>query len=135
MLAYVRPDPIDKPAPPMLDPSSPPAHLSPAMKAWWQELQRSRKYQSHELFVLQMACEAHDEAETARQFLAKNGRVYEDHNGVVRKRPEVAIEQNARAFFLRAVRQLGLLRTEQAKDPNRNSAVGIGWWQLEETRR
>jgi hypothetical protein len=54
---------------------------------------------------------------------------------VVRKRPEVAIEQNARAFFLRAVRQLCLLRTEQAKDPNRNSAVGIGWWQLEEMRR
>jgi len=56
-----------------------------------------------------MACEAHDEAETARQFLAKNGRVYEDHNGVVRKRPEVAIEQNARAFFLRAVRPVMMM--------------------------
>jgi hypothetical protein len=101
------------------------------MIAWWQELRRSCKYQSHELFVLQMACEAHDEAETTRQFLAKNGRVYEDNNGVVRKRPEVAIEQNARAFFLRAVRQLGLLRTEQVRDPNKNCTVGISWQQLQ----
>jgi phage terminase small subunit len=132
MLALVRPDPTDKPAPPTLDPLSPPAHLSPAMKAWWQQVLGDYKHQPHELFVLKMACQAFDEAETARKFLEKKGRTYADDHGVARKRPEVSIEQNARGFFLRAVRQLGLLRaTEQIKDRNR-TAIGVSWQQLQE---
>ena len=100
------------------------------MQAWWRDLSRNYKYQPHELFVLKMCCEAHDEAEAARLFLARNGRTYADANGVTRKRPEVSIEQSARAFFLRSVRQLGLLRTERPKSSDRSSTLGVGYWQL-----
>jgi P27 family predicted phage terminase small subunit len=133
-LAIVRDNPTNKPPPPIADLSSSPAHLSPAMQAWWRDVLRQRDYTSTELFALQMACEAYDEAEAARQLLAKKGRTYKDANGVIRKWPEVAIEQNARGFFLRAVRQLGLLRSEREKDPNRNCAVGISWRDLEKQR-
>jgi P27 family predicted phage terminase small subunit len=136
MLSLVRTDPSGKPATPIIDPSSPPPHLSAVMKSWWQEVAREFNHQRHELFVLKLAAEAFDQAEAARQFLAKNGCTYEDDNGIMRKRPEIAIEATARGFYLRAVRQLGLLRAgEKIKDPNANCTVGISWRQLEENQR
>jgi phage terminase small subunit len=97
-----------------------PAHLSPATKAWWRVVLADFSLEQYQLNVLLCACEAWDRHEQARAALSKFGLTYEDSKGMIRSRPEVAIERDSRVAFLRAVRELNL----QLPEPDRYDAYG-----------
>lgn len=88
---------------------APPAHLSPAARAWWSSIYRVYAMEPPHLRVLTAACESWDRCEQARQELAAAGALtYADRNGIFRSHPAVAIERDARAAFRSALKQLRL---------------------------
>jgi hypothetical protein len=87
---------------------SPPDHLQPSTKEWWIQVLRNSGIEQHKLRALQVAAEAFDRKEQARISVEKYGLVYIDPKGMIRARPEVAIERDSRIAFLRALRDLDL---------------------------
>jgi phage terminase small subunit len=85
----------------------PPKHLR-ASKSWWQSIVAEYALEQHQYKILLLACETIDRREEARAALKKFGMVYTDDKGVVRQRPEVMIERDSAAAFLRALRALNL---------------------------
>jgi P27 family predicted phage terminase small subunit len=95
---------------PAFDPPPAPApeHLSPAMRDWWRDITTTFVLESHHLKVLQVCAEAWDRLQQARQVLAEEGLTIETGTGSRKQHPAVAIERDARAQFLVALRQLDL---------------------------
>lgn len=91
----------------------PPAHLQAATKVWWKAIVADFDFEPHLLQTLQATAEAWDRKEQAREALAKHGLTYTDDKGMVRARPEVAIERDARTAYMRGMRELEL-RTDPA---------------------
>lgn len=87
----------------------PPEHLSDASAAWWRSVMEDYALEPHHLRLLQMACEAWDRAQQARQALADHGSLtFSDERGVIRAHPCVSMERDARIAFARLVRELDL---------------------------
>src|SRR5689334_16685248 len=86
----------------------PPAHLSESTVAWWRAVVRDYDLEPHHLRLLQAACEAWDRYQQARMALAEHGLTFTDEKGMVRARPEAAIERDARTAFARLLRELDL---------------------------
>jgi hypothetical protein len=108
----------------------PPRHLHAATKQWWVAVLQEHRLGQHELRTLQVAAEAWDRKEQAREALIKAGALsYTDSRGMRRALPEVQIERDARIAFLRAMRELNL--GIESPDHNKN-AVGISWRDLED---
>jgi phage terminase small subunit len=103
-----------KPAP---DLSPPPAHLQPSTQAWWLDIVASYEFQQHDLRTLQAAAEAWDRCQQARLALVEHGLTYEDPKGMVRARPEIAIERDSRTSYLRALRELKLEPPQPPRPP------------------
>src|SRR3546814_7782633 len=93
----------------------PPSHLSDTMKNWWRRVNEDFAMEAHHLHLLQLACEAFDQAETARVALMIQGTAFHDRWQQPRQRPEVAIQQQARRDFSRFERELGLQNTRSAE--------------------
>ena len=89
-------------------PRSPPNHLKPATKQWWQSIAHEFELQQHQYAVLQAACESWDTYQHARAELTKRGLTFTDAKGMIRARPEAAIARDSRTSFLRALRELKL---------------------------
>jgi phage terminase small subunit len=86
-----------------------PDHLKPATQAWFEGICRDFELESHHIKVLQLAAEAWDTYENARDAIAQHGMTFVNvKHGDVKPRPEVAIMQNSRIAFLRALRELNL---------------------------
>jgi phage terminase small subunit len=109
----------DKPSSSM---SEPPAHLRPETKAWWQSIITEQDIQPHQLRTLLCAAEAWDRKEEARAALNEHGLSYVDDRGMIRQRPEVAVERDSRTAYLRAMRELKL----DAEPPKEKRLGGIG---------
>ena len=90
------------------DRQRPPKHLRPETKAWWDMAVAVRRFKNHELRILLVACETLDRRTEAREALKKFGLTFTDSKGIVRQRPEVCIERDCSAAFLRTVRTLHL---------------------------
>src|SRR6266576_529506 len=89
--------------------STAPKHLKPATRAWFDQISREYELESQHLRILQMAAEAWDTYESARDSLAENGFTFVNKkHGDIKPRPEVAIAQNSRLAFLRCMRELNL---------------------------
>jgi phage terminase small subunit len=89
--------------------SQAPKHLKPATRAWFDQICQEYELESQHLRILQIAAEAWDTYETARDAIAQNGMTFVNlKHGDVKPRPEVAIMQNSRIAFLRALRELNL---------------------------
>lgn len=89
--------------------STAPAHLRPATRAWYVQICNDFQLESQHLRILQMAAEAWDSYEAARESIAENGTVFVNKkHGDIKPRPEVAIMQNSRLAFLRCMRELNL---------------------------
>ena len=108
--AHDQPATVDKLTPP-------PDHLQPATKAWWTAVIAHFDLQPHQLRTLQAAAESWDRKEQAREALTVHGLVYTDGKGMVRARPEVAIERDGRVAYLRSLRELNL----EVEPPNKFS--------------
>jgi len=84
-----------------------PQGLTPAARALWQQLQREYQIRdSAGLCVLEQAARSYERAEEARKQLAKSGSVVRDRWNQPRTHPAAAVERDARAALLGALKQL-----------------------------
>ena len=83
------------------EPPSPPPHLSASARQWWQITVDRYILQEHHLRLLQLCCESWDEAQKAREQLAKDGLTVPGREGGVRPHPCVGIERDARLAVAR----------------------------------
>ncbi|NKM55800.1 hypothetical protein GFL21_14885 [Rhizobium anhuiense] len=88
--------------------SKPPAHLRPATQKWWRSVLADFDLEEHHIRILQLAAEAWDQAQGAREVLDRDGQTFSDRFGQPKERPEVGIMQNARIAFARLLRELAL---------------------------
>ena len=109
------------------NPLDPPGHLQPATQAWWADI--APGLEPHQLRVLTCTCEAFDRKEAAREALAMHGLSYTDAKDMIRARPEVAIERDARAAFMRGLQQLKL-DVDPPKPRRNGEGLGISWRDL-----
>ena len=86
----------------------PPPHLRRPTAKWWTSVCSSFELEEHHLRLLQLAAEAWDRAEQAREALAEHGLTFDDRFGAPHARPEVAVERDSRIAFARLVRELDL---------------------------
>ena len=96
---------------------TPPKHLSYATRRWWRGVLAVYDLEDHHLRLLQLACEAWDRAQQARQAITEFGLTFVDKHDQPRSRPEVQIERDSRIAFARLVRELDL--DADAADPSR----------------
>src|SRR6476660_3520999 len=95
-LAIIRPQPGPDPAPRGVVRPVPPAHLAEPTKRWWRETVTEFGMEAHHVRLLTLAAQAWDRGEQAREALARHGLTFEDEKGMVRARPEIAIERDSR---------------------------------------
>ncbi len=88
-------------------PPAPPAHLSPSARQWWQTTVDRYVLQEHHLRILQLALEAWDEGQKARQQIEQDGLTVPGRQGL-RPHPCIAIERDTRLAVARLVRELDL---------------------------
>jgi phage terminase small subunit len=88
-------------------PPPPPAHFSPSTRQWWQTVLDRYVLEEHHLRLLQLACEAWDRGQKAREQLEQEGLTMSGRQGV-RPHPCIAIERDARLAVARLVRELDL---------------------------
>lgn len=92
-----------------------PAGLSNAGRALWSRLHGEYRIgDAAGLAVLEQAVRAFERAEEARRLLDKQGCVVRDRWGQTKVHPAAAVERDARASFLAAIRQLGVEIPEEA---------------------
>lgn len=99
-----------------------PKHLRPNTAKWWRDTHRSYELDQHHSRLLQLAAEACDRAEQAREALAEHGLTFEDRFGAPHARPEVAVERDARIALARLIRELDL-DAEPPPAPSRPAAI------------
>ena len=90
-----------------MDVAQPPAHLSPSAREWWRTTLQSYVLEEHHLRLLQLACEAWDRCQQARETLGAEGLTVQAEAGI-RPHPCIAIERDARLAVARLVRELDL---------------------------
>ena len=86
----------------------PPDHLSPSAADWWATTVETYVLEPHHLKLLQLALEAWDEAQNAREQLQRDGLTTPTRDGGLRAHPCVAIEHNSRLTVARLFRELDL---------------------------
>lgn len=85
-----------------------PSHLRAKTRRWYLAVLELYDLEENHLRLLQAACEAWDRCQDAREAIKKQGTTYEDRFGQPKTRPEAAIERDARAGLLAALRELDL---------------------------
>ncbi len=86
----------------------PPSHLAPSTREWWKSVITDYELEPHHLRLLQLAGEAWDRSQQARQVLNAEGLTYRNRFGDPVLRPEAAVERDSRLAFARLVRELDL---------------------------
>lgn len=99
-----------------------PKHLRQNTAKWWRSVHKTYELDEHHTRLLQLAGEAWDRAEQAREALAEHGLTFEDRFGRPVARPEVAIERDSRLAFARLIRELDL-DAEPTPAPSRPAAI------------
>jgi phage terminase small subunit len=84
-----------------------PCHLHPATTAWFEQVTRDYELEEHHLRLLQLAAEAFDRCQDAREVLARDGMFVEGREGL-KPHPAIAIERDCRLAFARLIAQLSL---------------------------
>jgi phage terminase small subunit len=102
--------------------TSAPRHLRRATREWYTNVCATYELEQHHLRLLQLAGEAWDRAEQAREALAEHGLVFDDRFGQPHARPEIAVERDARLAFARLIRELDL-DAEPPSSPSRPPGI------------
>lgn len=85
-----------------------PNHLAKSTRRWFESVAREYDLDESHLRVLEVAATLWDRAVKARRVVERDGCSYNDRFGQPKARPEVGVERDAWAGFLRALRELGL---------------------------
>ncbi|MCK1279467.1 P27 family phage terminase small subunit [Bradyrhizobium sp. 61] len=85
-----------------------PKHLRTHTRRWFDQVISDYELDGHHVKLLTLACEAWDQAQTAREVLDCDGQTFLDRFAQPKERPEVGILQNARISFARLLRELAL---------------------------
>jgi P27 family predicted phage terminase small subunit len=88
--------------------NSPPEHLSPSASALWSAVTARHTLPPQHERLLQLACEALDRYQQARETIAEQGLVTENRYGATVAHPAVSIERDARLAFARLLRDMHL---------------------------
>lgn len=91
----------------MNDPE-PPRHLSSESRELWRELTDTYDFDPQDLKTLRLALESLDRCNMARRAIRREGMTWTDRLGNVRPRPEVAIERDAKAQWVKLMAALSL---------------------------
>lgn len=106
----------------------PPKHLSSAANVWFRELQR--EYDIHDVAgvsLLTAAAESWDRCTSAREAIAKDGGpIIRDRFEQLKPHPACAIERDARAQFIAALKALNL-DIEPLRDGPGRPTQKSGW--------
>jgi P27 family predicted phage terminase small subunit len=105
------------------DQAPPPAHLSQSAQDWWRSTVEGYILEEHHLRVLQLALEAWDRSQQAREQLQKEGLTVPGREGGIRPHPCVAIERDARLAVARLLRELDLDIEPPASDRSGPPAI------------
>ena len=84
-----------------------PKHLQPATQKWFLLVMADYSLESHHVLLLQLAAEAWDRCQQAREML-DGGLTVPTADGGLKAHPCVAIERDARLAFARLIRELDL---------------------------
>ena len=90
-----------------MDVMQPPPHLSPSAREWWQSTLQSYVLEPHHLKLLQLALEAWDRCQMAREILETEGLTVQTAGGI-KPHPAIAIERDSRLAVARLLRELDL---------------------------
>ena len=78
------------------------------MRDWWKSVEEAHLLEPHHRHLLQLAAEAYDRAQGAREVLDRDGTVYVDRFNQPKLRPEATVERDARRDFGKLLAQLNL---------------------------
>ncbi len=84
-----------------------PAHLRAATRRWYVEVIEHYNLEEHHRRLLQLAAEAFDRAQEAREVIKRDGAYVEGRYGT-RAHPAVTVERDSRLAFARLLRELDL---------------------------
>lgn len=101
-----------------------PKHLRAATRKWFERVLNDYQLEPHHVRLLQLAGEAWDRCQEAREALKKHGMTFENKYGETKIRPEAIIEKDSRIAFARLVRELNL--SEEPPDSPRPSPLRYG---------
>jgi P27 family predicted phage terminase small subunit len=87
---------------------APPSHLSSSAQQWWRTVVDRYRLEEHHLRLLQLACEAWDRSQQAREQIEEEGLTVPGREGGMRPHPAVAIERDSRLAVARLIRELDL---------------------------
>jgi len=85
-----------------------PKHLRAATRKWFESVISDYEFEAHHVRLLQLAAEAWDRCQEAREAIKKTGMTFENKYQEVKIRPEVTVEKDSRIAFVRIVRELNL---------------------------
>lgn len=91
-----------------LVPPDPPGHLSAEAASWWTYVTTTWALDRHHLLLLRAASEAWDQAQQAREVLARDGLTVATADGGIKAHPCLTVATSARAQFASLVAQLDL---------------------------
>ena len=82
-----------------------PQHLAPGTRAWFSSVASTYVLEEHHLRLLQLAAEAWDRCQQAREAITRDGLIMLTTG---KAHPAVAIERDSRLAFARLIRELDL---------------------------
>ncbi len=85
-----------------------PVGLRPATREWFESVVAEWELEEHHIRLLTVAAQAFDEAAEATRLVHKEGLVVTMPSGAQRPHPALRIANEARAVFVRALRELDL---------------------------
>ncbi|HEY1308459.1 MAG TPA: P27 family phage terminase small subunit [Vicinamibacterales bacterium] len=110
-LSPVKPAPIIGTAalaPPLTEPTDPPAHLRPETAAWYQHVCETWEITPSKRRLLQACCAAWDLSETARETIAREGMTVRTADGGTKVHPLMVTMKTARQQFASLLGMLDL---------------------------
>ena len=105
-------------------PNKAPKHLRAATRRWFESVLADYELEPHHVKLLQLAGEAWDRCQEAREAIKKHGMTFQNKYNETKIRPEAIIEKDSRIAFARLLRELNL--SEESPESPRPNPLKYG---------
>lgn len=85
-----------------------PKHLTEASRIWYGGIVSEYALEDHHLRLLELAAEAWDRGQEARETILAEGAYFQNKAGEPRAHPAIAVERDSRIAYARLIRELDL---------------------------